>query len=381
MDAYNSSDHGLTLAELNKVEVSRLFPLLIYLSAIGLFGIPGNTLVIYAFRRSWRTSNSKLFFIWLAVIDLLNCSLSLPLEFLNVVNQYTYTNEWLCKTTLFSTYWLTVTSGITLVIITIDRFRKVCRPFKWQFLNRTARILCMVSSVFGLGVSWPVLVLFGIHRFKTVHEQLEGSECSVANDYQRSGYVRMYNVFLWILFAVTFLMIMLLYVVIGRRIFTRAKVRRLTLQQTKLNETSRKLVLNTWHKKDNNNEQMENVWSVTAYNAYAKPCPIYRQNIKQKIAEGQAKARKSATIMFLISLAFIISFLPYLILRMRQAVSSHFISSMTNTERAIYKTFLRSYWLNCAINPFIYCACAPEFRNECKQMWKKLVSCILGDSR
>ena len=99
---------------------------------------------------------------------------------------------------------------------------------------------------------------------------------------------------------------------------------------------------------------------------------VFDKNIDRKAARSQANARKSVLIMFLVSLAFIISYLPYLILRLLAGINSHFVTSMTDTERIICRSFLRSYWLNCAINPFIYCACAQQFRNEYKLLWRKI---------
>ena len=113
MERDNLTVHGLSVEEINQEEISRLAPLLFFMSLIGFFGIPGNSFVIYVFRNSCWKSNSHLFFVWLALIDLFNCSLMLPFEFVNVVNLYTYPNEWLCKMTVFLTIWLTLTSGMT----------------------------------------------------------------------------------------------------------------------------------------------------------------------------------------------------------------------------------------------------------------------------
>ena len=360
--------NGLTLSRLNKEEVNRLSPLLLYLSLIGLCGIPGNSFVIYVFRRSWKTSNSKLFFVWLAIIDLLNCTLALPLEFVNVINQYTYDYEWLCKVTIFSTYWLTLTSGIMLVIITIDRFRKVCRSLNWQFSNKIARILCAVSFFIALGLSWPVLILYGIHKFETDPNSTLGSECSITNSYERTVYVRTYSATLMIVFAVTFMITMLLYIIIGRQIFRQTTARKRTLRKKKFSKSDNRVNENFERK----NNELSPAYAVKTTD---KPSTRYHERIEQQISQNQTRARKSALIMFLISLAFIVSFVPYLILRLRQALSSDFVPSMTSTERTLYKTFLRSYWLNCAINPFIYCACASEFQRECKRIWQKLICC------
>ena len=368
MGELNQTYHGLTLSRLDSEEVSRLSPLLLFLSLIGLCGIPGNSIVIYVYRKRWKTSNAKLFFVWLAIIDLLNCSVALPLEFVNVSHQYTYKYEWLCKVTIFSTYWLTLTSGITLVIITVDRFRKVCKPLKWQFSNKKARILCAVSFFTALGMSWPVVVLYGIHTFETDQISTLGSECSITNYYERTIYVRTYSGILTIGFAMTFTTTMLLYIIIGRQIFKQTKTRKDKLRNKSISKTDKRVNKKFECKQDGLSPDC-------VVETASKPSTYYHDRIEQQISHNQTRARKSALIMFLISLAFIVSFVPYLILRLLQALSADFVSSLTYTERALYKTFLRSYWLNCAINPFIYCACAREFRKECIRIWRKLICC------
>lgn len=92
----------------------------------------------------------------------------------------------------------------------------------------------------------------------------------------------------------------------------------------------------------------------------------------------QARARKTAFLMFLISLAFVLSYLPHLLLMLIRALKDDFVDNMTDTERAVYKFFLRSYFLNCAINPIIYAACASRFRTECKELFSRL--CGRADS-
>ena len=390
--------HGESKYELNQEEVTRLIPLLIYMSLIGLCGIPGNSLVIYAFKKSCRSSNSHLFFVWLAIIDLFNCSVILPFEFINVVNQYTYDYAWLCKMTIFFTIWPTVTSGLTLTIISVDRFRKVCRSLKWQFSNRTARILCTSTFLTGFLFSWPALIIFGLHEFEITPHNVTGTDCAITNEFEGSLYMRIFNGFLWILFMSTISVIIVLYIIIGRQIFRQtSKVNRLTRSQSELGRvTSTRNKPNTDHVSENTisstggtaspgmsfgrtsssggmslcqREMDDYSISLAVDKKFSTICD---EHIERKVAKSEARARKSAMIMFFISLAFILSYLPYLILRLLEGITFHFVISMTDTERALYKSFLRSYWLNCAINPFIYCACAPQFRRELKGLWRKI---------
>ena len=86
----------------------------------------------------------------------------------------------------------------------------------------------------------------------------------------------------------------------------------------------------------------------------------------------QARARKTAFLMFCISLAFVLSYLPHLLLMLMRALKDDFIDNMSDTGRAVYKFFLRSYFLQCMINPIIYAACASRFRSECKELFNSL---------
>lgn len=85
----------------------------------------------------------------------------------------------------------------------------------------------------------------------------------------------------------------------------------------------------------------------------------------------QARARKTAFLMFLISLAFVLSYLPHLLLMLIRQLRRNFFEDMSDSERALYRFFLRSYFLNCAINPVIYGVCDSRFRSAVKQIWSR----------
>lgn len=83
----------------------------------------------------------------------------------------------------------------------------------------------------------------------------------------------------------------------------------------------------------------------------------------------QARARKTAFIMFIISITYVISYLPHLILMVLRQANGEFVDNLSDTDRAIYKFFLRSYFLNCAINPLIYSVCDSRFRSACAELF------------
>ncbi|XP_053382163.1 muscarinic acetylcholine receptor M3-like [Mercenaria mercenaria] len=83
----------------------------------------------------------------------------------------------------------------------------------------------------------------------------------------------------------------------------------------------------------------------------------------------QARARKTAFLMFVVTLGFILSFLPHLLLMLIRQMKTDFVDGMSDTNKAVYKFFLRSYFLNSAINPVIYSICDSRFKSACKEIF------------
>lgn len=96
------------------------------------------------------------------------------------------------------------------------------------------------------------------------------------------------------------------------------------------------------------------------------------QNIRIKPLKHRNKFR-TVFIMFLISLAFVISYLPLLCLLLIGAADETFVISLKDGNETAYKFFLRSYLINCACNPVIYGLCDKRFRKHYKKLickWK-----------
>ena len=90
----------------------------------------------------------------------------------------------------------------------------------------------------------------------------------------------------------------------------------------------------------------------------------------------RSHVRKTTFSLFLISLAFVLSYLPTLLLLLMRSINSEFEANLTDTERAVYKFFIRICWLNCAMNPFLLALSGSRFRAHCNgivsQCWQRL---------
>ncbi|WAR20282.1 NPSR1-like protein [Mya arenaria] len=80
---------------------------------------------------------------------------------------------------------------------------------------------------------------------------------------------------------------------------------------------------------------------------------------------------RSTLMLFLITLAYIVSFLPFYVIAIIRQTDSTFVSRMDGAGYMVYHVCLRSYLLSSAINPIIYSFCNSQFRIFCFNMIKK----------
>ncbi|KAH9491993.1 hypothetical protein Btru_029585 [Bulinus truncatus] len=90
-------------------------------------------------------------------------------------------------------------------------------------------------------------------------------------------------------------------------------------------------------------------------------------------ASGQSGRRplgRTTAMLIIISAFFVGGFIPYLILTFFKLTAPDSYDRMTVTEQAVYNLFLRTYFINCAVNPIIYSFCDRNFRKECVKLMK-----------
>lgn len=80
---------------------------------------------------------------------------------------------------------------------------------------------------------------------------------------------------------------------------------------------------------------------------------------------------RSTLMLFLITCAYIVSFLPFYIIAIMRQTYPEFVSQLKGSGYMTYNVFLRSYLLSSAINPIIYSFCNAQFRTFCLDMCRK----------
>lgn len=159
---YLPSDRNITLEFANQILVTRLIGGIIFVGILIVIGLVGNAHVIYVYSRKFKNSNYRIYVLWLAILDIFNCSVSAPMVVIYLCYPVTFQTEAFCKIYRFILYFASICSTCALVVIAIDRCRKVTAPLGIQITSVQARLLCSSCFVVSAVLSWPALILYRI---------------------------------------------------------------------------------------------------------------------------------------------------------------------------------------------------------------------------
>lgn len=171
---------------MNSVTLSRqladsLLPLFIIFGIIGGFRIIANACVLCVYKHKYPKSNFRTFVLCLSIIDLTGLLFVVPSEL------YSYrfwfdqpmSAAWFCKLKNALTALDVITSSLILLLISIERYRKVCHPLQWQVNTKTAFRLCLVIVGTGILIVIPCPIIYDIQEKNITYagESLEVKVC------------------------------------------------------------------------------------------------------------------------------------------------------------------------------------------------------------
>ncbi|GFO32458.1 muscarinic acetylcholine receptor m3 [Plakobranchus ocellatus] len=179
--AGTSAGPGKTLYDVNLEKAHTLLPACIFLACLAVFGLVGNSLVCYVFGARLKPGTQNSLIVCLAVFDLLSCALGIPNEIADMQFYFTYSSEAACKIMRFINMFTSLGSIFTLLFIAIDRYRKVCLPFKFQLhMRHMKRFVVPVIMGGALFFAWPSLLVYGLRSAETGVPGLTGRDCSAS---------------------------------------------------------------------------------------------------------------------------------------------------------------------------------------------------------
>ncbi|XP_064612762.1 apelin receptor A-like [Liolophura sinensis] len=325
------------LLKLDEEVWNSLLPVTVYLAILIAMGIVGNSLVGIIWSTKMKRSSTNVCVLLLAFYDILTCMVGIPLDIHDLSVYYTSDNAIMCKVSRFLINISVYGSITVLVFIAILRYVKVCKPLSTFPLK--SRGIILISTGMGLGLSWPVLLLHGLEIRPTPIPGLNGQGCGIVQHLIGTIYPNIYFAVLGVIFVGACILLTVLYACIAWHIFRRNQRRRTgSFGQTH----NKKIVV-----KSTNGQKTE-----------SRP-------LSSQSAQRSFTVTTNSIMFFAITLAFVLSFLPSMVMLSIKAKRPHIEVTLNDWQFAAFMFCFRTYFINNCINPILYGFWNRRFREEC----------------
>lgn len=370
-------DVNKTLENFNDEEALRRLAPMIYLGLLMLVGVPGNLLVLIVYSNKFPRNTHRAFIVGLGMADILACIITLPFEIIEMRFQYMFYNSWICKFFRSCNNLFALSSIFILMGLSADRYRRVCKPLKLQMTTCHAKLFILGSACLALFFSWPNFIIAGIRLVYLGPFNVTGYDCSLSDQYARTKFPTIYGGVLFLIFIICIVSLIVIYSLIGHRVLGHIQFRRKFSSVSSSNTTSTNV--------DDNKGQGEMKEDVFE--------DENRRRSKKKLLSKKSKSKKSrhlptnsskndaaashrlTKISFAISLAFILSYLPHLIISLLTAIKGKFLFPPGPVVSAVLPIVTRSFAINNIVNPIIYGFMDRRFRNGIKVMFNNKLCC------
>ncbi|XP_052783023.1 neuropeptides capa receptor-like [Mya arenaria] len=146
---------------------------------MAVIGTIANIMVFIIFgSKTYKRYNYRVFVLWLAAVDFTSCLFVIPTEMVKLWIEFDFRSEAFCKIKCFLHNWLASAVAIFLLVIALERFRKICQPLKSQMTTSLAHQLCFAIGVLSALIATPGPILCGINE---THRQFENTTVFVYN--------------------------------------------------------------------------------------------------------------------------------------------------------------------------------------------------------
>ncbi|GAB1604297.1 orexin receptor type 1-like [Argonauta hians] len=339
------------LEELNSTKSIELLPTILAVILMASIGAVGNILVWYIYATKLEKTATNFFIASLGLADFFTCSIGIPIETFILCHSVAFYSDVACKVMRYITGVTITTAAVIVLLIAVDRYFRVCRPRACQFSRRSAiHTVGVVLVVVVTGTS-PGVFIFGCHQISTSID-IPGYECFISEQYISTVFPTAYFIAISLIYFVAAITLSAIYFMVGMRVRKHERTWRL-----RENRSSRQDV----------NPCRMNSSDRRATQSMISPHIVRRSSIH---------LFRTTLVLLMISIIWIISYWPNLILVNYAISKPDFKSSMSVPGLNSYNMAVRSYFLNNAINPFIYGFFNRGFRSQVLKIWKDISLCF-----
>lgn len=359
--------------------------LIIYL----VIGILGNSCVIYIHTVRLKQNKEDRFFITvLAIVDLVSCVVSTSFSFSINTLPVKYNNDRACKVMFFLNMTCTLASAWMLVAIAVDRYRKICRPFNKQMTMYWKKVCLAVVAGIALLSSWPCFLFYGSKELVDEERQVVGHRCTNVRGPWSNTQPLIFKTTFLLLIAVILVSLVVLYILIGRVVVKQMRFHKkrsapyMSSDNSNIRDTSQdSSTRNTNCKTDSPGTSDADLSEVDVSPPLELKFPPGEKEVPagpcgsagtRKEEGGHSKQHPSnriqgvrmAMIFILITVVFIISFLPKVGLMVYESRNENFWTELSPSELGGYRFLYTAFIINNIVNPFIYGMFDRRFRTQ-----------------
>ncbi|XP_055871819.1 uncharacterized protein LOC106058287 [Biomphalaria glabrata] len=212
---YTDDEVYMHLEKLQEKATLIMIPSMIYLIILSIVGFIGNSLVIFVYSQKFKRTPTRIFILSIASFDLITNVVAIPGEIYDMFHLWDFDKPHVCKIRLFFNAFTTMVAAMVLVAVAVTRYRKICRPFKWQINVTHAKILSVSLALASLLFSIPYAVINGRQTKPTPTPGIHGYECTIDDAYRDTKWPLMNAAFFIFLFIVCSTPLIVLYILIG----------------------------------------------------------------------------------------------------------------------------------------------------------------------
>ncbi|KAK7091721.1 cholecystokinin receptor type A-like [Littorina saxatilis] len=406
LDSYNVNEF---LNQKNAEFVSNSVPTIVFLVVSMILGIVGNTLVFIVYYKRFKPSVTRTCILAMSVCDVFISFFAIPLQLVVIYFDATFYSVWACKMSSSITIALVLLSAILLVAVSVERQKVVCSTRHSINLSLKPGYTCVLfCGVASIVLAWPYGVLTGKYTRRFPDSNITGSQCSISDEYRSSASIIVYKVMLLLVYALCLVIMSVSYWRIVRHLWQHKKI---MATFTSARETPRRNNCWVYFKKHQSKRDVKNEFQEQKSDNYADSVSVsyvkerraqHRLTIDEEQAttsiatsatspsrpasnttkqlqtgkksevRGRAKDIPSRTtlMMFVLTVLYVLTYLPYLVITIREAVTSE--ESLRTFDMNLRMIGLRLYYINCCVNFFVYYFFSLKFRHECRQLvWDK----------
>jgi len=214
-----------TTEELTHRYATALVPLTVIVGLFVVLGVVGNiiVLIVFYFGRAYRRNNYRVFVISFAIVDLFASAILFPTEIIRHRSDFNFRNVVLCQMKIYINNYGAVAGALSLLVISVDRFRKVVFPLKTQMSQTLAIKLCVgLTFIFSSIINVPVAFMTDVLQSNMTN--IYGTNttvftCSFDEDFRGHPIAYIYQAFTALLLLGVSISTIIMYTCIGCQIY------------------------------------------------------------------------------------------------------------------------------------------------------------------